>query len=274
MKAAANYLAGISVNEKNEYVGVGQPGLAESFIPFWGSLRASFDDFQNGRYLWGSVNAGFFVLDFVGIGTLVKSAGKYGSAAVRNAPRAIPFVRNAIAQVPKTPLTRFFFGKNIKNRVTSTFNRIGGGGTTGPRPGWTSSNWFRYGADEGGVTLLEANGSIPFFRRYFAKIYRNRDLPGTPGFLDTAAHEGTHITIGRYFPQLIDAGRVPLVGGVFNFLNETLAYSVGRIASGRFHALPLAPYHAFRYGISHVNKAEVAFWSYIGVRYFMANREE
>jgi hypothetical protein len=130
--------------------------------------------------------------------------------------------------------------------TSATFNSIDGSGAAGSGGGWSWGNWFKFWEDRGGVTQLEATGSIPFFRRYRVVAYRNWDLPGTPGFLDTAAHEGTHIAFGWYFPQLIDAGRLPLLGGPFNFIHETIAYSVGRIAAGRIHALPLAPYYAFR----------------------------
>jgi len=35
---------------------VGAPGLAESFIPVWGSGREAINDFQTGHYVWGTVN--------------------------------------------------------------------------------------------------------------------------------------------------------------------------------------------------------------------------
>jgi hypothetical protein len=42
---------------------VGQPGFVESLVPVWGPLRASTDDFQNGRLLSGTVNAALAASD-------------------------------------------------------------------------------------------------------------------------------------------------------------------------------------------------------------------
>jgi hypothetical protein len=43
----------------------------EGFVPIWGSGRAAVDDFQNGRWGWGSFNAVMAVSDLA----LVKTAG-------------------------------------------------------------------------------------------------------------------------------------------------------------------------------------------------------
>jgi len=66
---------------------VGPPGTAESFIPIWGSGREAIDDFQNGRYVWGTVNGVLAGSDVFLVGTTVKAfckgAWKTGSNAWR-----------------------------------------------------------------------------------------------------------------------------------------------------------------------------------------------
>ena len=63
--------------------GVGQPGFWEGLIPIWGSGRAAIDDFQNGRYFWGTVNTAFAVTDIFLVKSLVvggvKLIGKTGA---------------------------------------------------------------------------------------------------------------------------------------------------------------------------------------------------
>lgn len=58
---------------------VGAPGPWESMIPVWGSGRAAVNDFQNGNYLMGTVNAALAVSDAVfiwrSVGTGVIRAG-------------------------------------------------------------------------------------------------------------------------------------------------------------------------------------------------------
>jgi hypothetical protein len=83
VEMAVEFLARNSIDDHNEYTGVGQPGMAESFIPVWGSLRASFDDFQHERYVWGSVNAGLAVLDLVGVGETIHGLSAFGKAALK-----------------------------------------------------------------------------------------------------------------------------------------------------------------------------------------------
>jgi len=55
----------------NDNTSIGQPGIAESMIPVWGSARSSIDHFQNGNYWSGSFNAAMAVSDLF----LVKSLG-------------------------------------------------------------------------------------------------------------------------------------------------------------------------------------------------------
>lgn len=56
---------------------VGQPGFGESLIPIWGSGRAAVDDFQNGRYAWGTANAVLAITDVFLVKSLFMAGGKY-----------------------------------------------------------------------------------------------------------------------------------------------------------------------------------------------------
>jgi RHS repeat-associated protein len=57
-------------------VGVGQPGFWESLIPIWGSGRAAIDDFQNGRWGWGTLNAALAISDIFLVKSLITAGGK------------------------------------------------------------------------------------------------------------------------------------------------------------------------------------------------------
>jgi hypothetical protein len=66
--------------------GIGHPGLAESFIPFWGSGREAIAEWQDGHPIGAALNASLLVLD----GTLVagfarKVLAKGGMYALRGA---------------------------------------------------------------------------------------------------------------------------------------------------------------------------------------------
>ena len=77
---------------------VGAPGFGESFIPIWGSGRESINDFQNGSYVWGTVNGALAVSEVLLLSTagkaICKGAWKLGSHTWRRtrsgtAPHAI-----------------------------------------------------------------------------------------------------------------------------------------------------------------------------------------
>ena len=55
---------------------VGQPGLAESLIPIWGSGRAAVDDFQNGRWGWGIFNTVMAISDVFLVKSAITAIGK------------------------------------------------------------------------------------------------------------------------------------------------------------------------------------------------------
>lgn len=55
---------------------VGQPGPVEGFVPIWGSGRAAVDDFQNGRWGWGSFNSVMAVSDIALVKSAITAFGK------------------------------------------------------------------------------------------------------------------------------------------------------------------------------------------------------
>ena len=52
---------------------VSAPGLAEGFIPVWGSGREAINDFQTGQYVWATVNGALAISDVFLIGTTGKA---------------------------------------------------------------------------------------------------------------------------------------------------------------------------------------------------------
>lgn len=65
---------------------VGSPGFGESFIPVWGPAREGVNDFQNGRYVWGTINVALAITDVFLIKSLVKSGVKLGGKSGCGAP--------------------------------------------------------------------------------------------------------------------------------------------------------------------------------------------
>jgi RHS repeat-associated protein len=55
---------------------VGQPGPVEGFVPIWGSGRAAVDDFQSGRWGWGSFNSVMAVSDIALVKSAITALGK------------------------------------------------------------------------------------------------------------------------------------------------------------------------------------------------------
>jgi hypothetical protein len=71
-----NFAAG-TVNLAGEKPGsVGAPGPWEGIIPVWGSGRAAANDFQNGRWGWGSANAVLAVSDVFLVKDAIEAIGK------------------------------------------------------------------------------------------------------------------------------------------------------------------------------------------------------
>jgi hypothetical protein len=62
--------------------GVGHAGFWEGMIPFWGSGREAVAYYQEGRWVWGTVNAAMAVTDVVGFKALFTAGGKFVISAV------------------------------------------------------------------------------------------------------------------------------------------------------------------------------------------------
>ena len=74
-------LYGYALNNPTSYIdfwglSVGQPGFWTGFIPIYGSGRAAIDDFQNGHYVWGTVNGALAITDVFLLKSLATAAGK------------------------------------------------------------------------------------------------------------------------------------------------------------------------------------------------------
>jgi hypothetical protein len=171
---------------------------------------------------------------------------------------------------------------------TIAFDYVSGGGiATGLRaltpivtagPGGSTStlvrhSWGRYWDDLGGVTNI--NGQLgPYPGRIGALLDRigirqgynatviNDDLAAGGSWFartDTGVHEGFHAFFVRYFPTLADLSHTARIwGAAARYPEEVVAYALGRAASLRFHAVPLAPYHAFG-SLSGFTPAQQAF---------------
>ena len=57
---------------------MGGPGFVESLIPIWGSGRAAINDFQQGSYGWGALQAAAAASDVFLAGAAAKSLAKGG----------------------------------------------------------------------------------------------------------------------------------------------------------------------------------------------------
>ena len=63
---------------------VGAPGFWEGMIPIWGSGRAAINDFQEGHYIWGTVDTALAVSDVFFVKALVTGAVKgVGKTAIK-----------------------------------------------------------------------------------------------------------------------------------------------------------------------------------------------
>ena len=110
--APAFRLPNFQVNETRPHHGVGQPGMVESLIPIWGSGRQAIDHFQNGRWIWGTIDTAIAITDVILVKTLVtagmkvliavaiKDTEKAAEKAVEKAAENLPALRSAyVAEV-------------------------------------------------------------------------------------------------------------------------------------------------------------------------------
>ncbi len=128
----------------------------------------------------------------------------------------------------------------------------GFGGTPRPAPKTRQKSvgeWFKFWGDLGGETSYPLVANKKFLGPKYAPTVQNFDVPGTFGYLDTAVHEGFHALLGKYVPSVFDIGNLSIgrfpVGPPVKYLEEVAAYGLGRLFSGRIHAVPLAPIEAF-----------------------------
>ena len=125
---------------------VGAPGTAESFIPIWGSGRTALNDYQEGHYVWGTINGVSAISDVFlvkTVGTMAaKGAWKLGSAswsatrawlAKRGYAEAGQHVHHGI--VPQ----RIYKG----TRLEKIFNQPWNLKPLDPPPGLTMEKWHR-----------------------------------------------------------------------------------------------------------------------------------
>ncbi len=66
---------------------VGRPGFGESLIPVWGPAREGINDFQNGRYVWGTINIALAITDVFLVKTIVEDGIKLGVKAGCRTPK-------------------------------------------------------------------------------------------------------------------------------------------------------------------------------------------
>lgn len=121
-------------------------------------------------------------------------------------------------------------------------------------------NWLS-GVDRGGAFYTDKVGQsysalqkIPVLRRlkkYQGRIENDDVIHGSPLYakIDTQVHEGFHALVGNHLPSYsrltYKSYKGFQYGRVFWHLEETAAYGLGRLSSGRLHLLPLAPLEAF-----------------------------
>ncbi|MFI5781108.1 hypothetical protein [Nocardia sp. NPDC051570] len=111
--------------EPEEEHGIGQPGFWEGMIPVWGSARSSIDDFQNGRWVMGTINAILAITDLLGVGALAKAGGKLlfklGKSLLESAA-----VKKAIADAAAAAAKKIAdSAKAVIDGVKSAWNKAG-----------------------------------------------------------------------------------------------------------------------------------------------------
>lgn len=109
--------------------------------------------------------------------------------------------------------------------------------------------WFLYGMNGG--ASAGANGPVKKFLGFwpYQKTSVTNNATTLIDYVDNFFHEGTHVVTDLLLYP-VNGLRNKIVAGqpifaVVNYFDEVLAYSAGRLASGRIHALPMAPLNAF-----------------------------
>ncbi len=127
-----------------------------------------------------------------------------------------------------------------------------GATSAGPAARTRFVRWLNFLGDEGGGTNFDRVPGSRWWQPRYSITIDNFDQnlnPGSWAARDTAAHEGFHAFVGRYFPRwrslsMAEPYGIP-VGAPFRYIEEMFAYPIGHIAAGRFYAVPLAPLEAF-----------------------------
>lgn len=135
-------------------------------------------------------------------------------------------------------------------------------------------SWFFYGVTKGGGAAPNPGKLFGFWPYAKTTFYFTKDRLFNK--IDVVVHEGFHAATNllawpvKQFMTKTPGGQ-PVFAAI-NYLDEVAAYSLGRIASLRVHALPLAPFHAmastyqyyFSIGGQSMARAAMA-WSAAGV---------
>jgi hypothetical protein len=82
-------IGGVGQGSPSETQGVGDPGLLESLIPFWGSGRSAINAFQNGRWGWGLFHSAVAVTDVFFVKSLATAGAKLVVSGVPKAAGAL-----------------------------------------------------------------------------------------------------------------------------------------------------------------------------------------
>ncbi len=156
-----SYLDPFGLGREAVNSGVGAPGFGESLIPFWGSGRAAINDFQNRKYVWGTVNTALAVSDVFLIKSAVTAVGKL---VVEGGAKLL--VTEAVGTTEKVVANS---AEGVGYRSFSAFKRAEG--VAGEGQAWhhiveqTPSNVERFGAEaihntENLATLPHGAGTI------------------------------------------------------------------------------------------------------------------
>jgi RHS repeat-associated protein len=133
------------------------------------------------------------------------------------------------------------------------------GGAPGSTVPLAPQSWGRFWADAGGEAAITGQlGPYPGklgalldrigIRQGYSSSVVNHDIGGSWfARTDTAAHEGFHVFVARYFPTFRNLSSTAHIwGAAARYPEEVVAYALGHSAALRFHGVPLAPLEAFR----------------------------
>jgi RHS repeat-associated protein len=243
----------------------------EKYEGGWGTLRI-FGNVFGGAIIGGvAIVGGEAVLAVGGTGIFAGGAAAGGGLASLSAVQT--FVLYGTSSVVSGGILRAGFNGMFPDYVnpvsagTVAFDFVAGGAfATVARafePTFNTmkaglSSWWRYGLDQGGSAAPGASlGPYPGkigqwldkvgIRQGSSSVINNLDAGGSWfARADTAAHEGFHAFVLRYFPTFRE---LSLGNGIWSaaarYPEEVIAYAIGHGASLRPHGIPFAPLEAF-----------------------------